>query len=98
MTEAPGGRPLVLDAITHRYPGGAIAVENINLDVKGGEIIALLATLGRGRTTLLGIGAGFNGKTEGRIIIGGKIHKALPTSRSAVEILFQNYALFPHLT
>src|SRR3954466_11145099 len=42
MAEPMGGRSLVLDAITHRYPGGAIAVENINLDVKGGEIIALL--------------------------------------------------------
>ena len=65
MAEAKGGRSLVLDAITHRYPGGAIAVENINLDVKGGEIIALLGPSGCGKTTLLRIVAGFIAQTQG---------------------------------
>src|ERR1700704_2595319 len=98
MAEATGGRSLVLDAITHRYPGGAIAVENINLDVKGGEIIALLGPSGCGKTTLLRIVAGFIAQTEGRIIIGDDIVDALPPNRRAVGIVFQNYALFPHLT
>jgi putative spermidine/putrescine transport system ATP-binding protein len=98
MAEATGGRSLVLDAITHRYPGGAVAVENINLDVKGGEIIALLGPSGCGKTTLLRIVAGFIAQTEGRIIIGDDIVDALPPNRRAVGIVFQNYALFPHLT
>ena len=98
MAEAKGGRSLVLDAITHRYPGGAIAVENINLDVKGGEIIALLGPSGCGKTTLLRIVAGFIAQTEGRIIIGDEIVDMLPPNRRAVGIVFQNYALFPHLT
>jgi putative spermidine/putrescine transport system ATP-binding protein len=98
MAEATGGRSLVLDAITHRYPGGAIAVENINLDVKGGEIIALLGPSGCGKTTLLRIVAGFIAQTEGRIIIGDDNVDALPPNRRAVGIVFQNYALFPHLT
>jgi putative spermidine/putrescine transport system ATP-binding protein len=98
MAEATGGRSLILDAITHRYPGGAIAVENINLDVKGGEIIALLGPSGCGKTTLLRIVAGFIAQTEGRIIIGDDIVDALPPNRRAVGIVFQNYALFPHLT
>jgi len=98
MAEAKGGRSLVLDGITHRYPGGAVAVENINLDVKGGEIIALLGPSGCGKTTLLRIVAGFIAQTEGRIIIGDDIVDALPPNRRAVGIVFQNYALFPHLT
>jgi putative spermidine/putrescine transport system ATP-binding protein len=98
MAEAKGSRSLVLDGITHRYPGGAIAVENINLDVKGGEIIALLGPSGCGKTTLLRIVAGFIAQTEGRIIIGDEIVDMLPPNRRAVGIVFQNYALFPHLT
>ena len=98
MADAKGGRSLVLDAITHRYPGGAIAVENINLDVKGGEIIALLGPSGCGKTTLLRIVAGFIAQTQGRIIIGDEIVDMLPPNKRAVGIVFQNYALFPHLT
>ena len=81
MAEAKGGRSLVLDAITHRYPGGAIAVENINLDVKGGEIIALLGPSGCGKTTLLRIVAGFIAQTQGRIIIGDEIVDMLPPNQ-----------------
>src|SRR5260370_24255088 len=79
MAEATGGRSLVLDAITHRYPGGANAVENSKLDVKCGEIIALLGPSGCGKTPLLRIVAGFIAQTEGRIIIGDDIVDALKT-------------------
>ena len=98
MAEKQGARSLVLDGITHRYANGAVAVENINLDVKGGEIIALLGPSGCGKTTLLRIVAGFIAQTEGRVIIGDEIVDALPPNRRAVGIVFQNYALFPHLT
>jgi putative spermidine/putrescine transport system ATP-binding protein len=98
MVESQAARSLVLDAITHRYPGGAIAVENINLDVKGGEIIALLGPSGCGKTTLLRIVAGFIAQSEGRVIIGDQIVDAMPPNQRAVGIVFQNYALFPHLT
>jgi putative spermidine/putrescine transport system ATP-binding protein len=98
MPEPKGGRSLVIDAVTHRYAGGAIAVENINLDVQGGEIIALLGPSGCGKTTLLRIVAGFIAQSQGRIIIGDDIVDRLPPNRRAVGIVFQNYALFPHLT
>ncbi|MBB4369307.1 putative spermidine/putrescine transport system ATP-binding protein [Bradyrhizobium sp. cir1] len=98
MADAPNGRSLVVDAVTHRYPSGALAVENINLDVKGGEIIALLGPSGCGKTTLLRIIAGFIAQTQGRIIIGDDIVDALPPNKRAVGIVFQNYALFPHLS
>ncbi|WP_426413060.1 ABC transporter ATP-binding protein [Bradyrhizobium ganzhouense] len=98
MADTPGGRSLVVDAVTHRYQSGALAVENINLDIKGGEIIALLGPSGCGKTTLLRIIAGFIAQTQGRIIIGDDIVDALPPNRRAVGIVFQNYALFPHLS
>jgi putative spermidine/putrescine transport system ATP-binding protein len=98
MAEPQGGRSLVVDAVTHRYPSGALAVENINLDIKGGEIIALLGPSGCGKTTLLRIIAGFIAQTQGRIIIGDDIVDTLPPNRRAVGIVFQNYALFPHLS
>ncbi|HEY4986757.1 MAG TPA: ABC transporter ATP-binding protein [Bradyrhizobium sp.] len=98
MAEIQGSQSLVLDAITHRYPGGAMAVENINLDVKAGEIIALLGPSGCGKTTLLRIVAGFIAQTMGRVIIGDQVVDALPPNQRAVGIVFQNYALFPHLT
>jgi putative spermidine/putrescine transport system ATP-binding protein len=98
MADTLGGRSLVVDAVTHRFPNGALAVENINLDVKGGEIIALLGPSGCGKTTLLRIIAGFIAQTQGRIIIGDDIVDPLPPNRRAVGIVFQNYALFPHLS
>ena len=98
MADTPSGRSLVVDAVTHRYPSGALAVENINLDIKGGEIIALLGPSGCGKTTLLRIIAGFIAQSQGRIIIGDDIVDALPPNRRAVGIVFQNYALFPHLS
>ncbi|GJD51412.1 Vitamin B12 import ATP-binding protein BtuD [Methylobacterium crusticola] len=100
---APGGageaagRSVVLDGITHRY-GGSVAVEGVNLDIRGGELVSLLGPSGCGKTTLLRIVAGFLRQTEGRVIVGDRIMDDLPPSRRAVGIVFQNYALFPHLT
>ena len=98
MAETQSGRSLVIDAVTHRYGTTAPAVEDINLDIKGGEIIALLGPSGCGKTTLLRIIAGFIAQTQGRVIIGDDVVDALPPNRRAVGIVFQNYALFPHLT
>ncbi|CCE04300.1 putative ABC transporter (ATP-binding protein) [Bradyrhizobium sp. STM 3843] len=98
MAGGAEAKSLVLDRITHRFAGGTLAVSDINLDVKGGEIIALLGPSGCGKTTLLRIIAGFIGQSEGRVIIGKDVVDALPPNRRAVGIVFQNYALFPHLT
>ncbi|MEH3147413.1 MAG: ABC transporter ATP-binding protein [Methylobacterium frigidaeris] len=94
---AAEGRSVVLDGITHRY-GGAVAVENVNLDIRAGELVSLLGPSGCGKTTLLRIVAGFLRQTEGRVIVGDAVIDALPPSRRAVGIVFQNYALFPHLS
>ena len=98
MASVSEAKSLVLDRITHRFASGTMAVSDINLDVKGGEIIALLGPSGCGKTTLLRIIAGFIGQSEGRVIIGNDVVDALPPNRRAVGIVFQNYALFPHLS
>jgi putative spermidine/putrescine transport system ATP-binding protein len=94
---SPAGRSLVLDAITHRY-GDSFAVQNVNLDIRGGELVSLLGPSGCGKTTLLRIIAGFVAQTEGRVIVGDEVIDALPPTKRAVGIVFQNYALFPHMT
>ena len=98
MAEAKGGRSLVLDAITHRYPGGAIAVENINLDVKGGEIIALLGPSGCGKTTALRCLAGLEDPDSGTVEVGGRDLTSVPANKRDMGMVFQAYSLFPHMT
>ena len=88
---------MTLDGVTHSY-GGAVAVDNVTLEVKGGELVALLGPSGCGKTTLLRIVAGFIEQSNGKVVIDGRPIDALPPSRREIGIVFQNYALFPHLT
>ena len=91
------GQPLIIDAVTHRY-GAFLAVDNVTLDIKAGELIALLGPSGCGKTTLLRIIAGFIVQSEGHVVIGENMIDELPPNRREVGIVFQNYALFPHMT
>jgi len=88
---------LTLDGISHRY-GTSFAVENVTLDIAGGEMVALLGPSGCGKTTLLRIIAGFIQQTEGRVIVGRDAIDHLPPHKRTIGIVFQNYALFPHLS
>jgi putative spermidine/putrescine transport system ATP-binding protein len=96
MTQA-AGQPLIIDAVTQRY-GTFLAVDNVTLDIKAGELVALLGPSGCGKTTLLRIIAGFIAQSEGHIVIGDNRVDELPPNRREVGIVFQNYALFPHMT
>jgi putrescine transport system ATP-binding protein len=78
--------------------GGFRAVDGVSLDIPAGEFFALLGPSGCGKTTLLRMLAGFETPDEGRILLGGKdIAYVLPHQRP-VNMMFQNYALFPHLS
>lgn len=90
-------QPLTLDAVSHNY-GDALAVDEATLEVRAGELLALLGPSGCGKSTLLRIVAGFINQTAGRVIIGDRVVDSLPPNRREVGIVFQNYALFPHMT
>jgi len=94
---ADRGHRLQLDTITQRF-GDFVAVQDINLEVAGGELVALLGPSGCGKSTLLRIVSGFIRQTEGRVLFDGEAVDHLTPSRRGVGIVFQNYALFPHMT
>jgi putative spermidine/putrescine transport system ATP-binding protein len=95
--ETRSAQPLTLDGVTHSY-GSGFAVDNVTLKVKGGELVALLGPSGCGKTTLLRIVAGFIQQTNGQVVIGDRPIDQLPPNRREIGIVFQNYALFPHMT
>ena len=86
-----------IERISHRYER-VLAVDDVSLQIGGGELIALLGPSGCGKTTLLRIVAGLVSHSEGRLRFANRIVDALPPSDRGAGIVFQNYALFPHMT
>ncbi len=86
-----------LEGITKRF-GEHKAVDDITLEIRDGEFFSLLGPSGCGKTTLLRIIAGFDTPDEGRVIIGGMDMTGVPPYQRKVNTVFQNYALFPHMT
>jgi len=86
-----------LEGVTKRF-GDQVAVDNVSLEVRDGEFFSLLGPSGCGKTTLLRMIAGFDTPDEGRILIGGKDMTHVPPYLRPVNTVFQNYALFPHMT
>lgn len=84
------------EGITKRF-GKMVAVDNVTLDIREGEFFALLGPSGCGKTTLLRMLAGFETPTEGRVLIDGKDVAALPPNKRPVNMVFQSYAVFPHM-
>jgi putative spermidine/putrescine transport system ATP-binding protein len=97
VAPAVAGTALSLDRISHRY-GGAVAVDDVALEIGRGELLALLGPSGCGKTTLLRIIAGLLRQTDGHVMIDGVAVDALPPNERGAGIVFQNYALFPHMT
>lgn len=91
------GQTLTLDDIVHRF-GSALAVNHVTLEILAGELVALLGPSGCGKTTLLRIIAGFIAQTSGKVVVGGRRIDGLPPAARGIGIVFQNYALFPHMT
>ncbi|WP_299425570.1 ABC transporter ATP-binding protein [uncultured Meiothermus sp.] len=86
-----------LEGVTKRF-GEHRAVDNITLNIRDGEFFSLLGPSGCGKTTLLRMIAGFDTPDQGRVIIGGKDMTEMPPYLRPVNTVFQNYALFPHMT
>jgi len=96
---AAASRPplLRIDNVRKRF-GGAAAVDGVSLEIGRGEFFALLGPSGCGKSTLLRIIAGFETADEGRILLEGRDIAGEPPHRRPVNMMFQSYALFPHMT
>ena len=88
---------LKIDQVTRRY-GATVAVDRVSLSVADGEFLALLGPSGCGKTTLLRMLGGFDKPDEGRIWMDGADITDLPPNKRALNMLFQSYAVFPHMT
>ena len=80
------------------YDGRTLAVRGLTLDVAQGEFLTLLGPSGSGKTTTLNMLAGFERPTRGEILLGGRPVDRLPPYERNIGMVFQNYALFPHMT
>ena len=89
--------PLRLVAVSKRF-GRVVALEEASLEVAPGEFVTLLGPSGSGKTTLLNLVAGFEAPSSGEIYFGARPISGLPPNRRDVGMVFQDYALFPHLT
>ncbi len=102
--EGPSSRPLDtareyvrIEGVTKRF-GDFVAVDNVSLSIFKGEIFCLLGGSGCGKTTLLRMLAGFEAPTSGRILIDGQDMADIPPYERPVNMMFQSYALFPHMS
>lgn len=99
-TALPSGS-LHLDNLVKQYPGGASAepaVAGISLDIKPGEFLTLLGPSGCGKTTTLRMIAGFETPSDGTLILDGEDMLALTPDKRPMAMVFQSYALFPHMS
>ncbi|HJP07076.1 MAG TPA: ATP-binding cassette domain-containing protein, partial [Arenicellales bacterium] len=80
------------------YDGEILVVKNLNLDIERGEFVTMLGPSGSGKTTCLMMLAGFEPATHGEIYLGDRPINAVPPHKRGIGMVFQNYALFPHMT
>jgi putative spermidine/putrescine transport system ATP-binding protein len=91
--------PLVrFSGVRKSYDGRTLVVRNLDLDVAEGEFLTLLGPSGSGKTTTLMLLAGFEAPTGGQILLQGRDITSLPPHKRGIGVVFQNYALFPHMS
>ncbi len=88
---------LELDRLTRRF-GDVVAVDHLSLQVRQGELLSFLGPSGCGKTTVLRLITGFLRPDEGKVHIRGRVMNPVPPHRRDIAMVYQNYALFPHLT
>jgi putrescine transport system ATP-binding protein len=89
---------LSVEGVTKIYDGAVKAVDDVSLTVMKGEIFGLLGGSGCGKSTLLRMMAGFETPTKGKIFLAGQDITNIPAYQRPINMMFQSYALFPHLT
>ena len=92
----PSSVYLRIDHVTKRF-GETVAVNDVSLDIERGEIFALLGSSGCGKSTLLRVLSGFETPTRGKVWLDGRDVTDLPPYERPMNMMFQSYALFPHL-
>ncbi len=89
---------IVLEDVSKIYPDGTAAVSDLSIHIEDGEFIVLVGPSGCGKTTALRMVAGLEGVTQGTIRIGERVVNAMPSKERDIAMVFQNYALYPHMT
>ncbi|HTU06197.1 MAG TPA: ABC transporter ATP-binding protein, partial [Trebonia sp.] len=89
---------IVLDHVDKVYQGGVKALDDLNLEVREGEFMVLVGPSGSGKSTALRAIAGLEEITAGTISIGDRVVNDLPPKDRDIAMVFQNYALYPHMT
>ncbi len=89
---------VVFDHVQKSYDGEVLVVKDLNLNIAKGEFVTMLGPSGSGKTTCLMMLAGFEVATHGDIRLGGKSINNIPPHKRGIGMVFQNYALFPHMT
>ncbi|WP_298015189.1 ABC transporter ATP-binding protein [uncultured Castellaniella sp.] len=99
MSAVPTPEPLVrFQGVQKSYDGSHLVVRDLNLDIYPGEFLSLLGPSGSGKTTCLMMLAGFESPTQGDILLEGRRLNDVPPHHRNLGMVFQNYALFPHMT
>ncbi len=99
IAESGVGKPIIeIKNVSKAFPGGVKAVDEVNLTVGRGEFFALLGPSGCGKTTLLRMLAGFETPSTGQIIIDGYDMSTVAPNKRPVNMVFQSYAVFPHMS
>jgi multiple sugar transport system ATP-binding protein len=89
---------IVLEDVSKVFPDGTEAVHSLDLEVPDGKLVVLVGPSGCGKTTVLRMVAGLEDLTGGQILIGGRVVNEVPPGARDVAMVFQNYALYPHMT
>ena len=89
---------VIIDHVTKIYPGNVVAVRDASLNVADTELMVLVGPSGCGKSTTLRMVAGLEEITEGAISIGGRVVNDVPPKNRDIAMVFQNYALYPHMT